>query len=158
MATPKSVTQIPCFSPSGEISSVSNRWGTWLGRYDIFAHASDCTDDRHKCMLLPHTADEEVQDNSATLADTCATYDEAVAALNAHFQPQVNVTFQRHVFRRECQKADETVSQFVIRLRKLAQHCEFGAVTDAFIRDQVVNKCVSKKLRTKRSGRKRSNT
>ena len=60
----------------------------------------------------------------------------------------MNVTFQRPVFRRECQKADETVLQFVVRLRKLAQHCEFGAVTDAFIRDQVVDKCISKKLRT----------
>ena len=89
-----------------------------------------------------------MQDVFATLADTGATYDEAVAALNAHFQPQVNVTFQRHVSRRECQKANETVSQFVVRLRKLAQHCEFGAVTDAFIRDQVVDKCISKKLRT----------
>ena len=29
----------------------------------------------------------------ATLADTGATYGEAVAAVNAHFQPQVNVTF-----------------------------------------------------------------
>ena len=90
-------------------------------------------------MLLLHTAGEEVQDVFATRADTGATYDEAVASLNAHFQPQVNVTFQRHVSRRECQKADETVSQFVVRLRKLAQHSEFDAQTDAFIRDQVVD-------------------
>ena len=68
--------------------------------------------------------------------------------LNAHFQPQVNVTFQRHVFRSEFQKADETVSQFVVRFRKLVQHSEFGAQSDAFIRDQVVNNCISKKLRT----------
>ena len=95
-----------------------------------------------------HTAGEEVQDNFATLADTGATYDEAVAALNAHFQPQVNVTFQIPVFRSESQKVDETVLQFVVRLRKLAQHCEFGAQTDAFIRDQVVDKYISKKLRT----------
>ena len=99
-------------------------------------------------MLLLHTAGEGVQDICATLADKGAPYDEAAAALNAHFQPQVNVTFQRHVFRRECQKADETVSQFVIRLRKLAQHCEFRAQSDAFIRDQVVDKCISKILRT----------
>ena len=61
-------------------------------------------------MLLLHTAGEEVQDIFVTLPDTGATYDEAVAVLNAHFQPQVNVTFQRHAYRRECQKADETVS------------------------------------------------
>ena len=139
MATPISVTQIPCFSPSGDISSILNRWGTWLARFDIFAHATGCTDDRQKRMLLLHTAGEEVQDSFATLADTAATYDEAVAALNAHCQPQVNVTFQRHAFRPECQKADETVSQFMVRLRKLAQHSEFDAQTDAFIRDQVVD-------------------
>ena len=95
-----------------------------------------------------HTAGEEVQDNFATLADTGATYDEAVAALNAHFQPQVNVTFQIPVFRSESQKVDETVLQFVVRLRKLAQHCEFRAQTDAFVPDQVVDKCISKKLCT----------
>ena len=63
-----------------------------------------------KRVLLLHTAGEEVQDICATLADTGATYDEAVAVFNARFQPQVNVTFQRHDFCRECQKADETVS------------------------------------------------
>ena len=65
------------------ILSVSNCWVTWLTRFDIFAHASGCTDDRH--MLLLHTASEEVQDISATLADTGATYDEAVAVVNAQF-------------------------------------------------------------------------
>ena len=112
MATPTSVTQILCFSPSKDILSVSNCWVTWLTRFDIFAHASGCTDDRH--ILLLHTASEEVQDISATLADKGATYDEAVAVVNAQFQPQVKVTIQRHVFRHECQKADEMVLQFEV--------------------------------------------
>ena len=38
----------------------------------------------------------------------------------------------------------EMVSQFVVRLRKLAQHCEFRA----FILDRVVDKCISKKFHT----------
>ena len=108
------------------------------------AHATGCTDDRQTCMLSLHTAGEAVQDVFATLADTGVTYDEAVAALNAHFQLQVNVTFQRHVFHRKCQESHKTVSQFVVRLWKLSQQCEFGAET-AFICDQVVNKCISKK-------------
>ena len=48
-------------------------------------------------MFLLHTAGKEIQDFFffffAALADTGATYGEAVAAVNAHFQPQVNVTF-----------------------------------------------------------------
>ena len=117
-----------CFKPLGYLACEVRH----------FSHATGCTDDRQKRNLLLRTAGEEVQDVFATLADTGATYDEAVSALNAHFQPQINNTFQRHVFRRECQKADETVSQFVVRLGKLSQHSEFGAQTDAFIRDQVV--------------------
>ena len=69
-------------------------------------------------MLLLHTAGEEVQGIIVTVADAGAAYGEAVAALNALFQPQVNVAFQRQVFRHGCQKAEETISQYVVRLRK----------------------------------------
>ena len=62
MATPISVTQVLCFSPSGDILSVSDRWGTWLARFDMFTHASGSTDDRQKRMLLLHSASEELQD------------------------------------------------------------------------------------------------
>ena len=47
-----------------------------------------------------------------------------------------------------CQKADEMVSQLVVRLRKLTQHCKFGAQIDAVISNRVVDNCISKKLRT----------
>ena len=141
MATPISVTQIPCFSPSVDISSVSNSWG-YLA-YEV-GHFRSCyrlhsTDDRQKRMLLLHTAGEEVQGIFPTLADTEATYDEAVAMLNicAFFLSKANVTSQRRVFCCDCQKADETVSQFVVQLRKLALHCEFGAQTFALIRSVI---------------------
>ena len=114
MATPISITQILCFSPSTDIQIVLNRWGTWLARLDIFAHAPGCTDDRQKRMFLLHAAGDEVQAIFVTLADTGATYDEGVAAVNVLFYLQVNATFQRHVFHHECRKADETVSQFVV--------------------------------------------
>ena len=107
-------------------------------RLDIFAHATGCTvrTTGKKRMLLMHTAGKEVQGIFATLVDTRATYD---AALNAHFffLSKANVTFQRRVFCCDCQKADETVSQFVAQLRKLAQHCEFSAQTFALIRSVI---------------------
>ena len=54
-------------------------------------------------LLLLHTAGGEVGDICATSAETGAAHDEAVAPLNAHFPPQMNVTFQkffRDVFHR----------------------------------------------------------
>ncbi|XP_064653072.1 uncharacterized protein K02A2.6-like [Lineus longissimus] len=46
------------------------------------------------------------------------------------------------------QEADETVDQFVARLRRQAQFCNFTNI-DADIRDQVIDKCKSSKLRRK---------
>ena len=84
-------------SPTPETSSHA--------KFDIFAYATGCTDDSQKCMLRDaqtigkaHAVTAHcrcMQEVFATLADTGVTYDEVVTALNAHFQPQVDVTFQR---------------------------------------------------------------
>ena len=49
------------------------------------------------------------------------------------------------------QEASETVEMFVARLRKKAVFCNFGDVerTDEMIRDQVIEKCSSSRLRRK---------
>ena len=41
------------------------------------------------------------------------------------------------------------MAQFVTRLRQLANLCEFGDHIDDFIRDQVIDNCRLKRLRTK---------
>ena len=53
------------------------------------------------------------------------------------------------MFKQESQKDAETITQFVTCLRQLAVPCDFGALRDDFIRDQVTDKCRSKSLRTK---------
>ena len=75
--------------------------GTWPMRLDIFAHATGCTVRTigKKRMLLLHTAGEEVQGIFATVADTEATYDEAVAALDyAHSFCRKRTLLFRDVF------------------------------------------------------------
>ena len=96
----------------------------------------------------------EVKDVFETLDDTGTTYDEAKTALNAHFQPQVNVTYQRHLFRKSSQTDTETVSQFVVRLKQQQQQnknknetCQYSEETNNVIRFQVVDKCRCLSLR-----------
>ena len=62
-----------------------------------------------------------------------------------------NVPYERLCFRETSQLANETVEQFVTRLRQKAQTCEFGdaATVDEQIRDQVISKCLSHELRRK---------
>ena len=58
-----------------------------------------------------------------------------------------NVTYERHVFRKETQKSGETVDAFATRLRRLVKTCEYGSLQDDMVRDQIVDKCLSHRLR-----------
>ena len=60
----------------------------------------------------------------------------------------MNLPFERHLFRKMEQAQNETVDQFVPRLRQKAISCGFGNVDEA-IRDQIIEKCRSMHLRRK---------
>ena len=66
--------------------------------------------------------------------------------LTEHFKPKKNVPFERHVFRQAAQQNGETVDSYITRLRTLAKNCEFADSNEA-IRDQIVEKCSSGRLR-----------
>ena len=53
------------------------------------------------------------------------------------------------MFRKACQNDEESVAQYVTRLRQLAHLCAFGDQVDDFISDQVIDNGRSKRLRTK---------
>ncbi|KAK7099536.1 hypothetical protein V1264_003664 [Littorina saxatilis] len=151
MAKAISVTQVSNFDIHGDVSSLSIRWeDDWVDSFEIYAAASGVDSGVQKRALLLHCAGKEVQELFKTFGDTGTTYNAAREKLDAHFKPKKNISYQRHLFRKECQKDDETVTQFVVRLRKLAQTCAFPEdEVDNFIRDQVIDKCKSRKLREK---------
>ena len=74
-------------------------------------------------------------------------YKAALRTLNADFTPQVNVPYERHIFRQMKQEEHETVDQFVVRLSNQAANCEFGTMKNEQIRDQIIDKCKSTELR-----------
>lgn len=47
------------------------------------------------------------------------------------------------------QLSDETIDQFITRLRQKADFCEFGDRLEENIRDQVIERCISYHLRRK---------
>ena len=64
--------------------------------------------------------------------------DPIIKALRTYFLPQRNVLYERFLFNSAVQKAGETVDQFVLRLRQLADTCEFDTLKDSLIRDRLV--------------------
>ena len=116
------------FGVAEEPNSISQRWKKWRRSFDLYLVGKGVTADAQKRALLLHTAGLEVQEIYFTLAgeDSEQDYPETLQVLNDHFIPKANAPFERHMFRQIGQASDETVDQFVCRLRQRAATCEFG--------------------------------
>ena len=74
-------------------------------------------------------------------------YPTTLKVLDDYFIPKANVPFERQLFRQITQSSEETVHQFVCRLRQRAASCDFGDREDEYIRDLLIDKCYSAKMR-----------
>lgn len=92
----------------------------------VIGAQGDAWPDASLHAVLLHCLGTQGQRLFYTLPNGGTTYDEAMAALDAHFTPRVNVVDARHKFRQRAQRIDETVSQFIAELRHLAVDCQFG--------------------------------
>ena len=72
-------------------------------------------------------------------------YDCAKKALSNFFLPKRNIEFELFKFRQAEQQPGEDLDTFYTNLKQLAINCEFN--TDAEIKSQIIQKCVSTKLR-----------
>ena len=108
--------------------------------------AANITNDEQKCALLLHISGAGVQDVFETFEDQGTTFDDAVTKLSAYFESKKNISYERHVFHKSKQSANETIDNYVVRLLKLAISCEF-IDKNKMIWDQVVNSCCSTKIR-----------
>ena len=69
--------------------------------------------------------------------------------LQDHFVPERNILYERYIFHNTEQQAHETIDQFVIKLRQLAEPCKFGALEDEMVRDRLVLGCKDSAARTR---------
>ena len=80
------------------------------------------------------------------------TFDELVTVLKEHFEPKPLIISERfHFYGRE-QAVNESISDYVVELRRLTTHCEFGAFLEDALRDRFVcglkNETMQRKLLT----------
>ena len=107
-------------------------------------------DAKQKRALLLHYSGPEVNKIFDTLEDTGEDkdYKKAVKKLTAHFNPQVNTTYEVYNFRKAQQNEGESFDSFHTRLGTLAKTCEF-ADADKEIKEQIILSCKSNALRQK---------
>jgi len=75
--------------------------------------------------------------------------DTILAKLEAHFAPARNILFERYCFHSAKQQSTETVDQFLIHLKRLAESCAFSDLQDEMIRDRLVLGCQDHEARAR---------
>ena len=74
-----------------------------------------------------------------------------LGALQDHFVPVRNILYERYIFHNTEQQAHETIDQYLIKLRQLAEPCQCGALADEMVRDRLVLGCKDSAARTRLS-------
>ena len=69
--------------------------------------------------------------------------------LEEYFVPTRNILYERYVFHTTEQQPHETIDQFLIKLRRLAESCQFGLLEDEMVRDRLVLGCKDTSARTR---------
>lgn len=122
------------FECKGNSTALAQHWKKWLQSFQYFSWQGGVNDAQKKALLF-HTAGMGVQEMYETLTDpgtdtfgedTATEYEKTVRTLDAYFVTKLNEPCERHVFRSMTQQNGETVDQFIARLRKQAQNCNFN--------------------------------
>ncbi len=137
--------------PKGDPNGVLQRWERWKSAFNLCLVGRGVTVDVQRKAILLHVAGFDVQEIYYTLVgpEDDKDYEGTMKVLDDYFIPKINVSFERHLFRQISRKNDETIDQFVCRLRQQASSCEFRENEDDYIRDQLIDKCYSNNLRCK---------
>ncbi|KAL7839056.1 hypothetical protein SRHO_G00257140 [Serrasalmus rhombeus] len=121
---------------------------SWIRVFDnyVLAVGEELSDARKRALLI-HCLGAEGQRIFYTLTVADDKYATALTAIQDFFVPKVNVVAERYRFRQRSQHTGESTDQYIAALRELAATCEFGAMEEEMIRDQLVEKTSSTRIR-----------
>jgi len=80
----------------------------------------------------------KVMNNLITLSDEDKRDpDRIITELGNHFVPQKHLLFERVKFGHANQTEHETINQYIVRLRQLADTCEFDILSQSLLRERL---------------------
>ena len=146
-----SLAPMVAFDPNVDPATISLRWKEWLNRFNRFLVAANINNTRRKRAMLPYQAGPAVDKIFQTLENTGPEddYDTAVTRLTDYFEPQKNVLHATYMFRQCKQSSQESLAEYHVRLRTLAEKCDFGGRVDFEIKLEIVTNGTSTNVRKK---------
>ena len=113
------------FNADPTTPSASKEWTHWKSRFQKFITKVQNVTDEDKLSLLVNLVSTDVY----TYIRDSATYNQAIAALEAVYNPKKNIIFARHLLSTCRQEAEQSIDSYYQKLRSLAKDCEFTEVT-----------------------------
>lgn len=125
-------------------------WIAWKNNAERqFRYFQIATPQDKKDGLLIFGGDELVRIEENTPDDGEGTvYEKLIRKLDAAFLPTQNSTFARYQFKQLFQKEEETVNDYLVRLREVSKYCNFADEEDQ-LRDQLVHSMRDDRLKKK---------
>ena len=145
---------LPAFDTVGEPATLAQRWTTWKAEFELYVTASGLSDATQKRALLLHLVGPRVRDifNTSILAEVrggAKDYDKAMDSLSDHFKHRKNAPMARQTFLAAKPSACETIDNFITRLQKVAEHCDYEAERDNQVRDRAISFIKNRNLKVK---------
>lgn len=129
-----------------------NFFNVWLDAFNDYCDLCKpaCADDV-KMKLFLTVAGLSVRSLITSSTPQPTKYAELIDILKKHIQPIKSLVMERHKFFTAKQNVDESVTQYVVRLKQLATSCDFSntsidTITNQLLRDQFITGVNSKKI------------
>jgi len=138
--------QIPAPTPMSLKGDLEMNWKSFQESWDDYLIATklDEEDKKIQAATLKRVMGDDCKERLNSLELTVEEKKDPeiiITKLKEHFAPVKNKVFDRCVFSEARQLAHETVDQYMLRLRKLAKPCDWGAELDNMLRDRLILGC-----------------
>ncbi|KAJ8375443.1 hypothetical protein SKAU_G00060230 [Synaphobranchus kaupii] len=127
----------------------TEQWSTYVERFEHFVLANGITEEKKLSVFLSvigSTTYGLLRSLIAPEKPGGKSYDQTVEVLRAHFSPKPIVIAERFRFHKRHQAEGETIAQYIADLKKLSEHCEFGAYLQDALRDRFVCGLISESI------------
>ncbi|XP_070394089.1 uncharacterized protein [Dermacentor albipictus] len=117
-------------------------WSTYRVRLEAYFEGNGITDTvKRRALLVPSLSDNVVrmlQGRLPTVSVNSQAYDEVVECLEEHYNPQVNEIATSFSFFMRKQRDGESVREYIVDLRRMAESCNFRNSLHRMLRDRIV--------------------
>lgn len=127
-------------------------FASYLERFELWLIANEIKNDKKVSVFLACIGPEAyglLKNLVVPARPATMSYKQLTEALLAHYQPKPLVIAERFRFQKRNQKEGESVNDYVVAIRHLSKHCEYGDHLDEALRDRLVSGLASESIQRK---------